>query len=1151
MRKKRGILIIVMLVLAVVYVPLVLGAEGDDSGDTSDEEISEFVTYDAITIMANCDDEYSACYSTKKNVNRYCDGNNKFCHYNECDTKPFGVKPGCLLYAYEIDGVIDNDGDNPDSEDDECAGAYMLPGINIDSEYKSNDERYKELGDSVFKINFYYEDKYQEALHTESTGWAVGASTGTAVGIGATMVQGFLIGGASLGPVGAIAGFIGGIITGAILSVEGINEDAEILLSAGRTKFKEDKGVLCANDHSWYQCDEDQVGVLQYVDMEREQTDKTIVKYPDMAVFECMETDNEIYEWVQGIDIDHDGYTIEDGDCQDFPNLDPVEFNCPALDYDEYQLKTKEEVRLAAKSVCNNVNYAGCAICVNSGAPEVCGDGLNNDCGGVDDEGDSYLEKYDELEGETNDDCDKFEAGCNALDTELGRNIFGESLTWRETDSGNNCCGDDPLNDFATIEESDSTNYLCVKNDPNLVGTSMEEINHCEHEWCWLGADVNAYEIYTIKKPGEQVFDIVSNEIVWRKCSAGNSGVLPYSIYSPTKSNKFSCYDEGNKWSWAECCTTNCEGKNGIKERAASQGIYSLDHFIDEENRIILRMPGSSTTSYEKIYGKDNYLDFSSYDYLDFYIEFTSEEVLMPAQIEMEIYSLNGKFFSENVMDYVINGPQFSLGKKMHVQVPVEEWEGVYLINILRHPASNKVKLSNVHLTRSDNNNLVCSGEVSSQTSSWLSDIDGVNDEFTGQDACESFGLTWLGDEVPEEYRCCGDDAGEYYLADTGTCWNSQVLESGSTITDVEVEIEYGQGAWNFDYPTEVFDATLEISHLECPTNNLEYGDVAPGAFSALGNPNNAIEMLKGCIAYSTGLDYCDGQKYYSPGIDCLKLNEVGNFPVLYKNMGCDTLQPLVNSIVTKVHCNTEKIEEITLTDLSVSGVVPTFVSNISFMSDFFYKASVKSSNPEVDVSFVNLDDASSKYTELKQSDLNSIKNEFFIVAETNKISRDYTYESGKKEVLTFSCSLDTCQMPLKGSPPYTIKNLHPENYDLYYLNGDSKLLINGERKIYSSGGWLQVENVPQQVLYNGESLFGCGYGNSTKIEIEDSKMCGTQTGYFCSFGSWSNEELPKMVYDEDNVLVTSSETILPEDRNWSSSIVPGRNILFNPWLGK
>ena len=105
--------------------------------------------------------------------------------------------------------------------------------------------------------------------------------------------------------------------------------------------------------------------------------------------------------------------------------------------------------------------------------------------------------------------------------------------------------------------------------------------------------------------------------------------------------------------------------------------------------------------------------------------------------------------------------------------------------------------------------------------------------------------------------------------------------------------------------------------------------------------------------------------------------------------------------------------------------------------------------------------------------------------------------------------------------------------------------MIEGEQIIYSDDGWLQAENVPQQVLYNGESLLGCGLAEHPEIEIEESKVCGTQAGYFCSYDSWSKEELPKFAYDDDNVLVASSEIIFTGrqeleffHRSWQKHII-------------
>ena len=57
------------------------------------------------------------------------------------------------------------------------------------------------------------------------------------------------------------------------------------------------------------------------------------------------------------------------------------------------------------KDLCkdNNVKYSRCAICINPGAPEVCGDRLNNDCGQGDVENVEVVDV--EQDPETPDDC--------------------------------------------------------------------------------------------------------------------------------------------------------------------------------------------------------------------------------------------------------------------------------------------------------------------------------------------------------------------------------------------------------------------------------------------------------------------------------------------------------------------------------------------------------------------------------------------------------------------------------------------------------------------------------------------------------------------------------------------------------------------------
>ena len=95
---------------------------------------------------------------------------------------------------------------------------------------------------------------------------------------------------------------------------------------------------------------------------------------------------------------------------------------------------------------------------------------------------------------------------------------------------------------------------------PDQTKTSPESPGpqRCEGDWCWVKASAEAkFHIFTIKKPNQEPYDIVSNSQEWFECSATSQNTnIASSVIDPTNkeiANRFQCYQEGNRWSWAEC----------------------------------------------------------------------------------------------------------------------------------------------------------------------------------------------------------------------------------------------------------------------------------------------------------------------------------------------------------------------------------------------------------------------------------------------------------------------------------------------------------------------------------------------------------------------------------------------------------------------
>ena len=787
---------------------------------------------------------------------------------------------------------------------------------------------------------------------------------------------------------------------------------------------------------------------------------------------------------------------------------------------------------------------------------QICGDGKNNTCGVVENE---------------NDECDQNAHACqnNCL-------YAGGNCNWLEGAQGkNNCCGDDGLEDLAKTEKSASGNFLCLSNKESLVGHAHQGDpigwnEDCEGEWCWIWATGGGkagnpeFKIYTINKPGENPYDVVSNNDEWKICSAGEEGVLipdKYGEYTG-KADKFYCYQEGNRWSWAECCseTTSCEG-NGFKERKPGDGAYNLASKVDGD-RIIL----SKNQDYLNFYG-ENYLSFNGYDYLEFYFRFTEEQVSLPARMMVEIWSEKGKVFSEDAFSYVINGPRFEPNKTMHVQIPISPWAQVSMIFF--RTDSNNISITNVQLAKKSGDNPICSG------SKWLNDFD----DLEGEKMCTALGMTWLGKDADREYRCCGDDSQEYYASDKAKagCWNSEGAAVNQTVMDVEVEMSYGLGEWGFGYDEKNVSASVDVTALnlnlatdyyfKCPNLSGQY--CYPGQY-------NCVVSSR---FFGGNQDFCTGEiKDKKDTCNYLYTTDKGEWVYSTDQYGSSTSIYVYIDEVRQAVCSEGPYDNQTnqlRTDLKeiggqyysekevptdsniFSGEVnyatsPEKIGNVTLIKQGFVKAEVKDQK-NGKVYLLDPLNPEEQLTVIYPSDLKQSKTTFYVMAEVDQINRNYTYKT-IKENLTYTCFGDTCQYPLKGSPPYTIKNLHPEKYDLYWVNlvdnREIRVLIDKEKIIYANRGWLEVKNVPQQVLFDGSSFVACGNFNSSRAQLVSADFCGVLGGYFCSpLHGWKKDSLAEMRYDDNNVLKASGNTIGPEARNHSTSIVPGRNLLFNPWL--
>ncbi len=249
----------------------------------------------------------------------------------------------------------------------------------------------------------------------------------------------------------------------------------------------------------------------------------------------------------------------------------------------------------------------------------------------------------------------------------------------------------------------------------------------------------------------------------------------------------------------------------------------------------------------------------------------------------------------------------------------------------------------------------------------------------------------------------------------------------------------------------------------------------------------------------------------------------------------------------------------------------PTLIEpSVTFTKTNFVEASLKDISGGKVYFFDPLKDDQYSYddekTTIKYEDLEQEKTTYYIMAEANTLKQKFSYNPKITETLTYSCRFDSsqpaCTFPLKGSAPYTLKNLFPQKYDLYFVvktaeGQEIRTFINTVKTVYAPNGWLEAVNLPQQALFDGKAFMGCGDTASlAETPLTAEKFCSAKkletSGFYCSpEGSWKNDELKVTGYDENNNLqfLPDASPQKPEERTHLSSVVFGRNLLLNPML--
>lgn len=1144
MCKKRGILLLVVLVVTIMCSVIVL-SEG--------EVRNPLVKYRAVQMQVNCDSG-DECRDQSHNLDEYCT-NVDDCLDDEIDSFDFPHNNGCHFYVIETD----------DYADDEAARIVLPFGINIDENYRTAGKYTSEFSDlwdnselGRFNSKLFYDSDEGKGLIARSwQGWESGEGVVNNIPVlewvGGSHVAVFY------GTYASIESVIDA--TGNLLGLWG-DEDAEAALRYSKFRYKEGAGVICLADSYWHQCDKNHIDSVVYV---------------YSLAYRCTElADNKGYVWREvGEDLDFDGYLPQQGDCASSPlsyafsNEMPTD--CPSLESDELIAGLhEEELRELVRSRCEYPRHSLCPSCINSDAPETCGDRANNDCIG----GRGSLETLDD---NTPDDCNLNKFACeqkilpanDEKPEEIPKTFYNTNnqlYSWIETREGGQCCGFGGIKDLGKPEKAVSSaagNHICLNKDAQLVSVqegdpSQIDWGLCQGDWCWVSAEGNAKSnIYTVKKAGEDNFDVVSDGKNWLACQEGVSDIATGTLNDLgliKQANRFHCYKEGDRWVWADCLQSEeaAAPDNGIKKRDAGDGLFKLTPQSSSGNSILIDL-----NSYDNFYGSSS-LDLVGYDQLEFIVGFTSEEIKLPAEIMLRIYgppgedSQNVPYMEENVLTHAVNNPLLESRKSIHIIVPISDMVDVEKIRIDSVPTDNIFTISNIYVSKERETPLICSGKLSTQEdkSSWLQDVDFFESlNRNSEHICKArYGEnSWFGEKVENPARrCCGNQKGEYYAGESENnygCWNSEAISSGQTVMNVQFEVEHRKETFNIDYqPIQFKINSVEVS---LGYNILEGGrqptDIVVGKLSDIPTEFDKVyyvEQLGGRIEFVKNIET---ETFPDISIDLktspAKVGEVS----LKKNRFLNRF-------------NDEPYGEVTL---SVTGVDGATIENI-------HAYFIDPLNPGTILDKVT-------YNNMPFADTN-----FYLMAELAENKPDIEKSNSiVSSRVNYPCSKAECVYPLPGKPPYKITNLYPHLYELYFVNDEGEELFIGEDTSFDVKGNVKATKIAQQVIYANTQdpfdigFYGCKAANFLEESLTNLNYCQIKTDKFCAYSSsgsegvttvnsWSADPISRVGYqipeDVENLVETdlqlkelSAEELIPaSSRNHSATSLPGRNFVPN-----
>ena len=896
-------------------------------------------------------------------------------------------------------------------------------------------------------------------------------------------------------------------------------------------------GGICGDDHYWHTCGPSEVDT--FTDISLDSANPKV-----KTRFYCLRISEEYkYLWMKVGEFDKTVDQDEDGVPNSFDTCHPNDIKLhPSFPKDCVEVAEGKDPP------------KGKVKCTVTASLEVAGNDIDENCDG---------------KKTTDADDDKDSCANGAL------NSGGVAYFWMpDAAKGSQCCGDD-ADDFGKVFTTSSGEVLCLENKKERVGTFEGGVKAtvdkfitgdkpCNGDWCAPLMTSLPFHIFTIKKPG-QSYDIVSNGEKWQACTTESKPNLDIPVgENALVANGFSCYKEGDRWSWVNCKPKasneqTTQISNGIKDRVEGDGLFALPLKLptenDEKKPIVEIKIGEL---YKSVYSDKSFdlIQQGDKQYLEAYIRFTNKPLVYPATVNLKIVGPkvekeNVIYFNQPILGYATNTPLLEPNRWIHVKIPLPTLYDVTSLEFKSSPEANIIEIRNVYLTYGDKPK-ICSGEASTEQSAWLDDLDWWEEgkKVTGEKLCNVLfdpnyvtdekykGTAWLGHSVAEsKNRCCGNDAGEYYAGVSSAigeknyygCWNSEPVKANNSVMDVEISASSNIKEKSFNYP--VLNKEIIITYeLICPEN----------------------------------------QKFSSKEYDCVINNEKNDdFPKLSQLISIDPTHQIFipfGQVFNNIYTLLEKNKKMILRVI----VPPENTYVISHSGEIL-------SSSTIELTFSQLSQYSLFFP------FSSFQSEYFKKIQITESS------TPKPSTLTFSCLSSECTYPLPGEPPYTITNPHPELYELYFVERDEKgvlketlISLKDQKFEPKSAANLRVKKLAQQVVFTSDGtnadFYGCNVVNylisEDKVTDKNNKgYCNTAGGkYFCApsvektigvdkytvIDSWSDQKLDRVGYDLAKDKTFDLKTYVPQlrqipdtpilavQRNHSSSVLATRNFIPN-----